>query len=213
MLLLAGAISSAQGAAGPLLKREAEVPQQFRFVRSLDLEGYVQRVRGKSAAQSFRMRTRYLDPDVNAFVGMLMGFHHANHDWHIGQDANVDEAEWMWNFGVDLGLKRGRSIWELDIMGVLLGTSLGPATAIVGEHSIGRGWFLYHRTEANFFTGQTQDVLLDADQGLYWMYHSVGITFGYRIVSGLHMNRTGPRIGLRLQFDNPKIPFLFPSLG
>src|SRR5436190_1528853 len=170
--------------AGPILKREAQVPERLQFVRTFDVDGFYQRLNeGGVGAQSLRLRTRYLDPDVNAFVGMLMGFHHANRDWRIDVDPNRDAAEWFWNFGVDMGVTRGRSLWELDVMGVLLGTTLGPAVAIVGEHRLGAGWFVYHRTEANFFTGDSQDMLIDADQGLYWMYGQVGLSFGYRITS------------------------------
>jgi len=96
-------------------------------------------------------------------------------------------------------------------MGASLSQSLGFAPAIVGEHRLGQRVLAYHRTELNIFTG---DAILDADQGLYWMLSpAVGLSAGYRWFTSLHMDRSGPHIGLRFYFENPKIPFIFPSLG
>lgn len=82
---------------------------------------------------------------------------------------------------------------------------------MVGEHRLSASWTAYHRTEINIFTG---DAILDADGGFYWMWsRSVGLSFGYRWFASQHMDRSGPHAGVRLYFENPKIPFLFPSIG
>ncbi|MFA5976607.1 MAG: hypothetical protein WC859_10660 [Elusimicrobiota bacterium] len=194
-----------------LLKREPEVPAGFQFIRTLDVEGFVERINyyGRGA-QTFRLRTRYLDPDVNAFVGMLTGVSHFNQNLYIGDPNNPDTAVLLWNWGADVGIKRGRHLWELDLMGAVLGNRLGPAVAIVGEHELSKRWALYHRTEANLFTG---DVILDMDQGIWYRLGPVHVTIGYRLFNSRHMNRDGPRVGILLRFESPKIPFLFPSIG
>jgi len=106
---------------------------------------------------------------------------------------------------------RGRHLWELDLMGSSLSQRLGFAPAIAGEHRLNARLIGYHRTELNIFTG---DSILDADQGLYWMWKPwLGASVGYRWFTSQHMDRSGPHIGLRLYFESPKIPFIFPSLG
>jgi hypothetical protein len=196
-----------------ILKREPVVPAGVAFVRQLDVEGYLERQDDRgSVAHSVRIRTRYLDPDVNAFVGLLVGVHHFNQDLLIGKEPpDQVQADVLCNWGADFGVVRGNHLWELDLMGVVARSRLGPAVAIVGEHQLSNTWFVYHRTEANLFTN---DAVLDLDQGFSWRLRpSVGLTFGYRIFAAKHMNRNGPRVGVRLLFESPKIPFLFPSLG
>ena len=96
-------------------------------------------------------------------------------------------------------------------MGSSLSQRLGFAPAIVGEHKLTSRTTLFHRSELNIFAG---DSILDADQGLYWMWKPwLGVTAGYRWFTSEHIDRSGPHIGLRLYFESPKIPFLFPSLG
>jgi hypothetical protein len=95
-------------------------------------------------------------------------------------------------------------------MGTLFGARLGFTPAVVGEHRLFKNFFLYHRTEVTLYA---DDQLLDADQGFYWMRGWWGLSAGYRIFAAKHMNRSGPRVGVRILFENPKIPFIFPSLG
>ena len=193
---------------------ELKIPVWGTFQRSLNVETYGQRVRhSHEINQSLRIRTRYLDPAVNAFVGFVAGFHHFNRDILLDEPPTRDEMEWLGNMGVALGLIRGSHLWELDIMGVYAGTSLGPALALEGEHQLTKHFSLYHRTESNFFTGDTLDILFDQDQGICWNAGPLSLTVGYRIVASWQINRSGPRAGLRLRFNSPKIPFIFPSLG
>jgi hypothetical protein len=211
-VVLAVLCASSLGAAVTMLKKAPEVPAELAFVRSLDVDTFVERTNRQGlGAQSGRIRFRYLDPDMNAFVGMLAGFHHFNQDMRIGDPQAPDTAGVLANWGGDFGIVRGRHLWELDLEGANLSSRLGFAAAVVGEHPLGRTWILYHRTEVNIFT---VDAILDADQGLYWMAtSSVGISAGYRWFTSLHMDHSGPHLGVRLYFENPKIPFLFPSLG
>jgi len=47
------------------------VPEQFRWVHSIELEGFVGKEdRTQQGVQNGRFRLRYLDPNVNAFIGM-----------------------------------------------------------------------------------------------------------------------------------------------
>ncbi len=161
--------------------------------------------------QSGRVRLRFRDPDVDAFVGMVVGVHHFNQDLRIGDPDFPDTAGVLCNWGGAFGIVRGRHLWELDLMGSSLSSSLGFAPAIVGEHHLTEKWIAYHRTELNIFAG---DAIFDADQGLYWMWNSrLGGSIGYRWFTSLHMDRSGPHIGIRFYFESPKIPFIFPSLG
>ena len=193
--------------------KPAQVPDGLAFVRSFDAETFVEmQNRTRLGAQAVRLRTRYLDPDVNAFVGFITGVYHFNRDVQIGKMEKLDTAATYWNWGIDMGLKRGRHLWEIDIMGSLFSASLGPAVAFVGEHTLSRHWSLYHRAEANFFLSSA-DTLFDLDQGAAYNIGPWSFTAGYRIFASQHENRSGPRIGLRYRFENPKIPFIFPSLG
>jgi hypothetical protein len=195
-----------------MLKKEAEVPPDLAFVRSIDIDTYVGETNRQGLGmQSGRVRLRLLDPDVNAFVGMLFAVEHFNQDLRIGNPQGPDTAGVMVNWGGDFGIVRGKHLWELDVMGANLSERLGFAIAAVGEHQLGRSVTFYHRTELNVFTG---DAILDADQGLYWMCtKSVGLSLGYRWFTSDHMDRSGPHIGLRFYFESPKIPFIFPSMG
>src|ERR1019366_10754646 len=87
-------------------------------------------------AQSGRIRFRYLDPDINAFVGLLASAHHFNQDLRIGDPDAPDTAGVLANWGGDFGIVRGKHLWELDLEGANLSTRLGFATAIVGEHRL-----------------------------------------------------------------------------
>ena len=177
------------------------------------MEFFLERMNARGqGAQGFRLRTRYLDPDVNAFVGFVTGLYHFNEDLRIGDPNAPDTAGVMWNGGIDVGIARGHSIWEADIMGTVLSASAGPALGLVGEHAWTAHWGWYHRTEFNIFLGD-HDILLDQDQGVYWQRAHWGVTAGYRIFAGHHMNRNGARLGVRYKFESPKIPFIFPSLG
>ena len=73
--------------------KEPQVPAQFAFVRSLDVDGYVQRTSDHGlGSQSLRMRLRYRDPDVNAFVGLLTGVTHFNRDLYLGTPTAPDTS-------------------------------------------------------------------------------------------------------------------------
>jgi len=199
-------------AEGPMLKHAPIVPPGADFVHSLDLDAFAGETnRQNLGMQSGRLRVRFLDPDVNAFVGMIVGVHHFNQDLRIGDPGNGDTAGVMSNWGGVFGLVRGRHLWELDLMGTALSERLGFAPAIVGEHKlVGRATF-YHRSELNIFAG---DVIVDQDQGFYWMWKPwFGLSVGYRWFTSQHMDRSGPHLGIRLYFENPNIPFIFPSLG
>ena len=195
-----------------MLKKEPVVPSEFAFVRSLDVDTFAERTNYHGlGAQSGRIRLRFLDPDVNAFVGLVAGFHHFNQDLRLGNPDGPDTAGVMADWGGVFGIVRGKHLWELDLEGASLSERLGFATAVVGEHHLSASWIAYHRTEINIFPG---DAILDADEGLYWMWKpSVGLSFGYRWFTSLHMDRSGPHAGVRLYFESPKIPFIFPSLG
>ncbi len=210
-LILASILQASPARAGDLLKRDPVVPSPLAFARMFDVEGYVQRVENHGrGAQTLRLRTRYLDPDVNAFVGFVTGLSHFNQDLYLGDPDSPDTAVLLSNWGIDVGLKRNKHLWELDVMGVVAGVRFGPAIAFVGEHNLTRTLLFYHRTEVNLLGS---DAILDADQGLYKMFGWFGLQVGYRAFGSSHMNRGGPHIGFRLLFDSPKIPFIFPSLG
>jgi hypothetical protein len=195
-----------------MLKKEPVVPSEFAFVRSLDVDTFVERTnRDGLGAQSGRLRLRFLDPDVNAFVGLVAGFHHFNQDLRIGDPQGPDTAGVMADWGGAFGIVRGKHLWELDLEGASLSERLGFATAIVGEHHLTASWIAYHRTEINLFPG---DMILDADEGIDWMWMpSLGLSLGYRWFTSQHMDRSGPHAGVRFYFESPKIPFIFPSLG
>jgi len=195
-----------------MLKHEPVVPAGMDFVRSLDVDLFAGETnRQHLGMQSGRVRFRFLDPDINAFVGMAVGVHHFNQDLRLGDPQGPDTAGVLCNWGGVFGIVRGAHLWELDLMGSSLSQRLGFAPAIAGEHKLSTRLIGYHRTELNIFTG---DAILDADQGLYWMWKPwLGASVGYRWFTSQHMDRSGPHIGVRLYFENPKIPFIFPSLG
>ena len=192
-------------------KKEPVIPPGSDFIRTLDAEAYVERQNSRGLGnQTLRLRTRYLDPDVNAFVGMQGSLNHFNIDLRIKDPESPETAGLYGDWGINLGVIRGKHLWELDLQGLTLSSSIGFAPAIVGEHRVGERWTLYHRTELGLMTG---DTIVDSDQGVYWMRGIWGLTAGYRIFAAKHMNRSGPRIGVRVRFESPAIPFLFPSLG
>ena len=193
-----------------MLKKEPVVPPKLDFVRSIDVDLFVERTNYHGlGAQSGRFRMRFRDPDNDAFVGMVLGVHHFNQDLRLGNAP--DTAGVMCNWGGAFGRVFGRHLWELDLMGTNLSQRLGFATAFVGEHRLSERVLFYHRTELNIYVG---DAILDADQGFSWMWSPcLGGSVGYRWFTAQHMDRSGPHIGIRLYFESPKIPFIFPSLG
>lgn len=211
LLVLTGAFFVSPLAAEPA-ERPAQVPPALEFVRSLDLEGTVQKDgRTGSGSQIFRAQTRYLDPDVNAFVGLLTLISRHNLDLQLGNPDSPSAASYLWTWGGDVGIVRGRHLWELDLMGASLGEHLAFAPGFSGEHRLASHWSFYHRTIMNLFVG---DSLLDSDQGIAWlMTNRIGLSAGWRWFTSQHMNRSGPRVGLLLHFQTPKIPFIFPSIG
>jgi len=211
-LLLAGLCASSLGAVGPMLKTEPVVPNDFAFVRSLDIDTFAERTNWHGlGAQAARLRLRYLDPEVNAFAGLFANVQHFNQDLRIGNPDSPDTAGVLANMGVDFGIVRGKHLWELDLGAAVLSRQLGFTMAVAGEHHLSASWTAYHRTEINVLPG---DAILDADEGFYWMWsRSMGLSFGYRWFTSEHMDRSGPHAGVRFYFESPKIPFLFPSLG
>lgn len=211
-LLLTGLFIPPLSAVGPMLKKEPEVPAELAFIRSLDVDAFVERTNYHGlGAQSGRIRLRYLDPEMHAFVGLLAGFHHFNQDLRLGDSDAQDTAGLLANWGGDFGIVRGRHLWELDLEGATLSQKLGFAAALVGEHRLSQTWTAYHRTELNIFT---KDAIWDADGGFYWMWKpTMGLSAGYRWFTSLHMDHSGPHIGVRFYFESPRIPFIFPSLG
>jgi hypothetical protein len=193
-------------------KKEPEVPAFAQFVRTLDVEGnYAFLGSDAIGSQGLRVETRYLDPDVNAFVGLIGTFSRFNEKLHIGESPDVKSALFIANWGINIGLVRGKHLWAIDLMGASLGNHLAFGPAIVGEHDLAKKWKLYHRTTIDFFTG---DTIVDSDQGFLWNpWKTVGFTAGYRIFAAQHTSLNGPRLGLIWRFQSPKIPFIFPSLG
>jgi hypothetical protein len=194
------------------VKKPAVVPPGLAFIRTFDAEAYVERQNSHGLGnQTLRLRTRYLDPDVNAFVGMQASVNHFNIDLRIKDPLSPETANSYLDWGINIGMVRAKKhLWELDLQGITLGSSLGFAPAIIGEHRLSDQWTFYHRLELALMTG---DNIVDADQGVYWMHGVWGISAGYRIFAAAHMSRSGPRIGVRFLFQSPKVPFLFPSLG
>jgi hypothetical protein len=202
-------------AAGPKIpesKTPSQVPFLADFRRGIEVEGGAMATNpNQTGAQYFRIQSRYLDPDVNAFVGLLTTFTHFNEKPVLAKPPDELVAHWLGSWGIDIGIVRGRHLWEIDLMGASLGDHLAFGPALVGEHELFKRLKLYHRTAGDFFLG---DTLLDSDQGLIWYpWTSVGFSAGYRILSAQHTNRSGPRVGLLIRFESPKIPFFFPSLG
>ena len=66
-----------------------------------------------------------------AFVGMLVGVHHFNQDFRLGDPKNPDTSNLMVNWGGAFGVVRGKHLWELDLMGSSLSLRLGFAPAFV----------------------------------------------------------------------------------
>src|SRR5437899_2181327 len=95
-----------------------QVPQKFEFIRTLDIEGGAY-AWGKqnSGAQFWRVETRYRDPDVNAFVGLIGVFTHFNEDIVLGDPLDGTFAPLLANWGADMGIVRGAHVWALDLMG------------------------------------------------------------------------------------------------
>ena len=189
-----------------------QTPSPHDFIRGLELEGGAFLAgKDKRGAQFVRLQTRYLDPDVNAFVGLVATFSRFNERLRLGEPPELTTSFLISNWGAAFGIIRGRHLFEVDLMGVSLGSRLAFGPAIAGEHGIGKSFKIFHRTAGDFFTG---DTIVDSDQGLLWNpWENVGFSVGYRVFASKQMSRNGPRVGLRLRFENPKIPFLFPSLG
>lgn len=213
VIVVSGAItflSAWSWAESPL--KPAVVPPEFQWVRSLDTEGYVQKENGyRDGIQHVHFRMRYLDPDVNAFIGMQADLDHFNHALLLGDPNNPAAGHFLVDMGAHVGVVRKKTTWELDLMGVTSASKLGPALAVVTEYRFNRHWMYASRIQGDIFTS---DGVLDIDQGLCWtIKKSLGITVGFRTLLALHMDRLGPRVGLRYAFDSPKIPFIFPSVG
>jgi hypothetical protein len=193
-------------------EKKPVVPPMYEFARTLEVEGGAYAWgKNHSGAQFGRIETRYLDPDVNAFVGLLTTFTRYNEDLRLGDPQNATYAPFLANWGADLGIVRGSHLWEIDLMGASLDEHYAFGPAFVGEHALGKYFKIFHRTAVDFFVG---DTFVDSDQGLTWMpWKNVGFTLGYRVFAAQHMNRNGPRAGLILHFNPPHMPFIFPSIG
>ena len=189
------------------------VPPGADFVRSLESEAFLQGAgHTQTGVQGFRLESNYLDTDVNAFVGLITTLSHFNDHLNFITSDTSETGSLLWDWGANLGLIRGRHRWELDLMGSSLGGHIAFAPAFAGEHTLGAGWKIYHRTTVNLFLGFT---LVDSDQGLVWYpTPDWGLSAGYRLLGGQHVtSQNGPRLGIVYRFESPKIPFIFPSLG
>jgi hypothetical protein len=193
-------------------KKEAQVPMRLQFVRSLELEGGAYAGGRDSSGASFgRIETRYLDPGVDAFVGVIATLTYFNEPIVIREPPDDFRKPTLWNWGINMGIVRGSRLWALNLMGASMGEHLAFAPAFVGEYSFGRHWKLFHRTVVHLYS---EDPIFDSDQGVTWKWSSnIGLSLGYRIFASEHNSRNGPRASLLFRFENPKIPFLFPSLG
>lgn len=106
--ILTGLSVAPARAVGPMLKKEPVVPNDFAFVRSLDIDTFAERTNYHGlGAQTTRLRLRYLDPEINAFVGLLASVHHFNQDLRLGSPEAPDTAGVMANWGGDFGIVRG----------------------------------------------------------------------------------------------------------
>jgi len=188
------------------------VPPELQWVKSIDIQGFAgMEDQGRKGVQHGRLRWRYRDPEVNAFVGMQFGMTRFHEKLSLEDPDNPRRGNVIWDGGANIGIVRGRHLWELDLMGVTAAGKLAAGLAIVGEHRLTSRVTFYHRTQIDAFTG---DGILDADQGFYWMMSkNVGFDGGYRIFATQHSHRNHAHIGLRLYFEGPKIPFIFPSVG
>jgi hypothetical protein len=207
LLILTSSIAHAE-----TVKKPAVVPEEFQWKRSLDVEGFVARENGhKTGIQHLRARLRYLDPDVNAFIGMQGSVDHFNRELALEDPANARRGDFLGDLGANIGIVRGTHLWEIDLQGVTAAGKLGFGPAFAGEHQLGHPWIFYHRMQADLFAG---DGIWDADGGFYWkMTNRWQLSLGYRWFTSLHLDRSGPHIGLRYYFESPKIPFIFPAVG
>jgi hypothetical protein len=193
------------------MKHPANVPNDKTWVRSLDVDGGVWvEDRDQHGAQYFGVQTRYLDPDANAYVGLILRGTRFNDHITFGDPNEPFSANALLNWGAAIGMVRGRHTWEIDLMGANFGKHLAFGPALAGDHVLFKSVSLYHRSAFDFFIG---DTLLDSDQGLRWRAGKFGISAGYRIFTGQHLRHSGPRIGIDLRFDAPHMAFIFPSIG
>jgi hypothetical protein len=193
--------------------KPAVVPTDVQWVHALDTDDYLQLENShkNSAVEHFHLRLRYLDPDVNAFVGMQTDLDHFSRDLVLGANDTANNGNFLWDMGAHIGLVRKKATWELDLMGVTAAGKLGPALAVIYEHRYNAHWMYYNRTQGDIFVG---DGIFDFDQAVAWdVEKSWDVTGGYRIFTSLHSNHNGPHLGIRYSFDSLKIPFIFPSLG
>src|SRR4029077_4880336 len=104
-------------------EKKPEVPPSLDFVRTLDIEGGAFSAgHDRHGAQFFRLETRYRDPDVNAFVGLLTTITRFNDALNLGKDPTTfKSASILANWGADIGIVRGAHLWALDLMGASLG--------------------------------------------------------------------------------------------
>jgi hypothetical protein len=198
--------------AGRQATKPRQIPAGRDFVRSLEIEGGAFTAsKDKRGAQFGRVETRYLDPVVNAFVGMITTLSRFNEDLRLGDPNDPTLSSFVWNWGANVGIIRGAHTWALDLMGSSLGEHVAFGPVIVGEHRLGARWTFFHRTGIDMYVG---DTILDSDQGIIWkVCGPLEITAGYRVFAMKHSNRNGPRASLILHFNVPKLPFIFPSIG
>jgi len=136
---------------------------------------------------------------------------HFNRGLALEDPSDPKTGHILMDMGAHIGLIRGRHLWALELMGVTAAGKLAGAAAIVGEHRLVSQMHLYHRWQVDAFVG---DGIFDADQGFFWnVTPSTGLKIGYRIFSTMHSNHNHAHVGLRWRFKNPKIPFIFPSVG
>jgi hypothetical protein len=212
-LLLTGfSLALTAGAWADKPPKPAVVPSEFQWVRTLDAEGYVQSENQRGTGiQHAQLNLHYLDPDVNAYIGMQTYFDRFNRDIALGDPNDPALGDFLWSLGANIGLQSKRHRWELDLMGIAMRDHIGPSLGLVSEHQISQRWSYANRLQLSILVN---DFIFDFDQELYWRLGNVwGVTAGYRWFTAMHIDRSGPHIGLRYRFDSPKVPFIFPSLG
>src|SRR5687768_13712358 len=83
-----------------LPEKKSQVPERFQFVRTVEVEGaYALAGRDEKGAQMARIETRYLDPDVNAFVGLIATFARFNERLRVGEPPELKTALFIANWG------------------------------------------------------------------------------------------------------------------
>jgi hypothetical protein len=195
-----------------LLKKPAEVPSEYQWVRTVQVDGLAGAENNHRAGfQAGRLTLRYLDPSVNALIGMQAGASHFNRSLVLEDVDTGPSGETLVDVGAHIGIKRKRNVWVLELAGATAAGKLAPAIAITGDYGLGNSFGIYHRMQAYIFVG---DFAFESDQGFALrLGRDWEVTAGYRFFETTHLERSGFRAGIRYRFDSPNVPFIFPSVG